>query len=40
MFTIGFKLLAVEYLLGDSIKDVLNEGKIFQMISGNLKKAT
>lgn len=29
IFTIGFKLLAVEYLLGDSIKDVLNEGKIF-----------
>jgi AraC-like DNA-binding protein len=28
MFSIGFKLLAVEYLLGDSIKDVLNEGKI------------
>ncbi|WP_316832849.1 AraC family transcriptional regulator [Pedobacter aquatilis] len=28
MFSIGFKLLAVEYLFGDSIKDVLNEGKI------------
>jgi AraC-like DNA-binding protein len=28
MFIIGLKLLAVEYLLGDSIKDVLNEGKI------------
>ena len=28
MFSIGFRLLAVEYLLGDSIKDVLNEGKI------------
>lgn len=27
MFSIGFKLLAVEYLLGDSIRDVLNEGK-------------
>jgi AraC-like DNA-binding protein len=27
MFSIGLKLLAVEYLLGDSIKDVLNEGK-------------
>jgi len=27
IFTIGLKLLAVEYLLGDSIKDVLNEGK-------------
>ncbi|MBC6113147.1 DUF6597 domain-containing transcriptional factor [Pedobacter fastidiosus] len=27
MFSIGFKLLAVEYLFGDSIKDVLNEGK-------------
>jgi len=27
MFSIGFKLLAVEYLLGDSIKDVLNEGR-------------
>lgn len=29
IFTIGLKLLAVEYLLGDSIKDVLNEGKNF-----------
>ena len=29
IFTIGLKLLAVEYLLGDSIKDVLNEGKKF-----------
>jgi len=28
MFSIGFKLLAVEYLLGDSIKDVLNGGRI------------
>jgi AraC-like DNA-binding protein len=28
MFSIGFKLPAVEYLLGDSIKDVLNEGKM------------
>lgn len=28
MFSIGLKLLAVEYLLGNSIKDVLNEGKI------------
>lgn len=28
MFSIGFKLLAVEYLFGDSIKDVLNDGKI------------
>lgn len=28
MFSIGFKLLAVEYLFGDSIKDVLNGGKI------------
>ncbi|MCZ4244282.1 helix-turn-helix domain-containing protein [Pedobacter punctiformis] len=27
MFSIGFKLLAVEYLLGSSIKDLLNEGK-------------
>jgi len=27
MFSIGLKLLAVEYLLGDSIKDVLNVGK-------------
>jgi AraC-like DNA-binding protein len=27
MFSIGFKLLAVEYLLGDSIRDVLNEGR-------------
>jgi AraC-like DNA-binding protein len=27
IFTVGLKLLAVEYLLGDSIKDVLNEGK-------------
>ncbi|HUZ61179.1 MAG TPA: hypothetical protein VMU83_20555 [Hanamia sp.] len=27
IFTIGLKLLAVEYLLGDSIKDVLNEGR-------------
>ena len=27
MFSIGFKLLAVEYLFGDSIKDVLNEGR-------------
>jgi AraC-like DNA-binding protein len=25
IFTIGLKLLAVEYLLGDSIKDILNE---------------
>jgi len=28
MFSIGFKLLAVEYLLHDSIKDVLNEGRL------------
>ncbi|MBI3235922.1 MAG: helix-turn-helix transcriptional regulator [Bacteroidetes bacterium] len=28
MFSIGLKLLAVEYLLGDSIKEVLNEGRI------------
>src|SRR6185369_7402853 len=27
IFTIGLKLLAVEYLLGNSIKDVLNYGK-------------
>jgi AraC-like DNA-binding protein len=27
IFTIGLKLLAVEYLLGDSIKNVLNEGR-------------
>lgn len=27
MFSIGFKLLAVEYLFGDSIKDVLNGGR-------------
>ncbi|WP_153797843.1 helix-turn-helix domain-containing protein [Foetidibacter luteolus] len=27
MFSIGLKLLAVEYLLGDSIKDVLNGGR-------------
>lgn len=27
MFAVGFKLLAVEYLFGDSIKDVLNGGK-------------
>ncbi|MBE7169049.1 MAG: hypothetical protein INR73_00570 [Williamsia sp.] len=27
MASIGFKLPAVEYLLGSSIKDVLNEGK-------------
>src|SRR6478752_3817888 len=27
MFSIGLKLLAVEYLLGGSIKDVLNEGR-------------
>ncbi len=27
MFSIGLKLLAVEYLLGGSIKEVLNEGK-------------
>ncbi len=27
MFSIGFKLLAVEYLFGDSIKDVLDGGK-------------
>ncbi|WP_239023182.1 DUF6597 domain-containing transcriptional factor [Flavobacterium endoglycinae] len=27
MFSIGFKLLAVEYLFGDSIKEVLNGGK-------------
>ncbi|TRX43086.1 helix-turn-helix domain-containing protein [Flavobacterium restrictum] len=28
MFSIGFKLLAVEYLFKDSIKNILNEGKI------------
>ncbi|MHC0443414.1 helix-turn-helix domain-containing protein [Flavobacterium sp. 3-210] len=28
IFSVGFKLLAVEYFFGDSIKDVLNEGKI------------
>jgi AraC-like DNA-binding protein len=28
MFSIGFKLLAVEYLLGDPINDVLNMGRI------------
>lgn len=27
IFTVGLKLLAVEYLLGHSIKDVLNKGK-------------
>lgn len=27
IFTAGLKLLAVEYLLGDSIKDVLNKGR-------------
>ncbi|WP_431243157.1 helix-turn-helix domain-containing protein [Flavobacterium sp. P21] len=27
IFSVGFKLLAVEYLFGDSIKDVLNAGK-------------
>lgn len=27
MFSIGFKLLAVEYLFENSVKDVLNEGK-------------
>ncbi|GAB3496177.1 hypothetical protein GCM10027341_14540 [Spirosoma knui] len=27
MFSIGLKLLAVEYLLGDSVNDVLNEGR-------------
>jgi AraC-like DNA-binding protein len=27
MFAVGLKLLAVEYLLGDPIKDVLNHGK-------------
>jgi AraC-like DNA-binding protein len=27
MFSIGFKLLAVEYLLGNSVKDLLNGGK-------------
>ncbi|MTH17378.1 AraC family transcriptional regulator [Flavobacterium sp. LC2016-01] len=27
IFSVGFKLLAVEYLFGDSIKDVLNGGK-------------
>jgi len=29
IFTIGLKLLAVEYLLGDSIKDVLNAARNF-----------
>jgi len=28
IFSVGFKLLAVEYLFGDSIKEVLNEGKM------------
>lgn len=32
IFTIGLKLLAVEYVLGGSIKDILNRGK---MLSGN-----
>ena len=27
MFSVGLKLLAVEYLLGESIKEVLNEGR-------------
>ncbi|MRX68069.1 helix-turn-helix domain-containing protein [Flavobacterium resistens] len=27
IFSVGFKLLAVEYLFGDSVKDVLNGGK-------------
>jgi AraC-like DNA-binding protein len=27
IFTIGFKLLAVEYVLGNSIKELLNDGK-------------
>jgi AraC-like DNA-binding protein len=27
VFSVGFKLLAVEYLFGNSIKDVLNDGK-------------
>lgn len=28
MFSVGFKLLAVEYLFGDSVKDFLNTGKV------------
>lgn len=27
IFSVGFKLLAVEYLFGDSVKDILNGGK-------------
>lgn len=30
LFSIGLKLLAVEYLLGDSVKEVLNEGKYLE----------
>jgi AraC-like DNA-binding protein len=42
MFSIGLKLLAVEYLLGNSIKDVLNIGKnisndFWQFEEGDMK---
>lgn len=30
MFAVGLKLLAVEYLLGDSIKSVLNQGRLME----------
>lgn len=52
MFSIGFKLLAVEYLLGDPIRDLLNEGKLIsndfwqfeandlQMLDSFCRKAT
>lgn len=39
MYSIGFKLLAVEYLFGDSIKDVLNDGKIISDTIWQFKKS-
>ena len=39
IFSVGFKLLAVEYLFGDSIKDVLNEEDSFVLtVSDNSYK--
>jgi AraC-like DNA-binding protein len=37
LFSIGFKLLAVEYLFGNSIKDVLNKGKNYSSDFGRFE---
>ncbi len=38
MFSIGFKLLAVEYLFKNSVKDVLNSGKNISKYFGKIEE--